>query len=704
MHLRADCQRDNRDRGGLNTPQLTVILWDITADHGIAGATAGITGYYAFSGSDGKINVGSFNPGTYTLVVNLPTGYGKIRWEYPVIIDGVDIVQTFNYEEAQAQPQPTPSGEGGPVENYHGFDIYQRTDTLKFYYFIAGVRSEYFDSIAEARGSILSYIESQTPTQPVTPSPSTTAPAPSDLGWLQGIADWFGNLWKWKNDYDTANLNSFKQVVDSGYSKTAQAASDQSLATKAVAGALGSIGDSIGTAISNKTNEIVQKAIGEALASLQTSLPGAVGNSPEWKVNIENTLNPYANQIVDAVLAECNPSKFAHSPITPEEAKNALNVMEAGIVAVEVGLFIANAALEGATLGQVEAIKELETLVLSKLGLSTIGSAAVTIPITELVLKKAQQYYAHEYTPEIPGYGDLINMRVKEKITQEAFTDTFAYLGFEKKWADLIWDAHFSAPGLNDILTAWRRGEITEERVDELMILVDLDPFYKQIFDTRKYVDPSLSLARFMFETGSINEARVKEIVHRNGFRPDDEESLTNFVVHFQERRYRQRYLTALGTGYARGVVTVDELNKAVLDAGYSQGTADWIVKSSDIRKDIAARGTKATGPKLLAIGDLKKAYVNSIMDENTLRTELQLRDYQTTDIQTLIDVLNLDKEEAVVGKRVIALSPTEMINAYHYGVWTEDQLRTELMVRGLSLDEVNTLIATKKAQWGVSP
>jgi hypothetical protein len=207
-----------------------------------------------------------------------------------------------------------------------------------------------------------------------------------------------------------------------------------------------------------------------------------------------------------------------------------------------------------------------------------------------------------------------------------------------------------------------------------------------------------------MFETGSITAERVAEIVARNGFAPKDQPAIVDFITKFQERRYRQRYLITLSTGYARGVVDLDELGREVKAAGYSQGVADWIVKSSDIRKEIASRGSTATGPKLLALGELKKAYTFNKINADSFTTDLLGRGYQLTDIQLLIEVLDVDKSSIEEGRKVVALSVTEYLNAFRYGVMTEDAVRIELALRGLSTDEVNTLIETKKRQWGVSP
>jgi hypothetical protein len=602
------------------------------------------------------------------------------------------------------------SPNGRLISRFRGVDIFLDLGIDGYLFYFNGNFYGPYSGVDQAMGAIDQllgppFVGPPEPTPPVIqpPTPPTQGTAPAGLSWLQGVFDWFGGVMKWLADTVSTPISGLGSTVGLLASSLGIQLGEQSKAQNGINAGLALVGERVASGLTAKTSEIIQKSLSEALNSIQIAIPGAVGNSPAWKVQIDQVLTPYANDIVGAILAEVSPDKFAHSPITHEEAKSALSLMLGGVVALEIGVFVANAALEAATFGQVEAIKEIEALVLSKLGLSTMANNAVNIPLTELVYKKAQQSYAAEYVPEIPNYSDLINMRVKEKITQPAFVQNLAYLGYSKEWADLIWDAHFQAPGLNDILTAWRRGEITEQRVDELMILVDLDPFYKQVFDTRKYVDPSLSLARFMFETGSINEAQVRDIVHRNGFRPDDTERLTDFVLHFQERRYRQRYITALATGYTRGVVAKDELSKSVIDAGYTQGTADWIVKSADIRKDIASRGTKTAGPKLLALGDLKKAYVANLIDEDNLRTELQMRDYQTADIQTLIEVLNLDKAETVEGRKVVALNVSEMFNAFKYEVWSEDELRTALMVRGLALDEVNTLIETKKRSWGVA-
>jgi len=302
----------------------------------------------------------------------------------------------------------------------------------------------------------------------------------------------------------------------------------------------------------------------------------------------------------------------------------------------------------------------------------------------------------------IPAYSELVNELVKEVIDLDEFTKYMRWYGFDEKWAKRIWDAHFIPPALGDILTAWRRGVIDESRVDELMILVDLDPRFKEIFDTRKYIDPSITLARYMFETGAIDETRVQQIVARQGYTPEDIIPITEFIVRFQERRFRTYYLRSLATGAVYGAFTEDEVRAATTEAGYRVEVADWMLKTADARRATSEARRRRPAPKLLNLGDLKKSYARDVINEDVFRRELLIRNFETGDVDLLVTLMNTDKVTTEAGGRKIALSQTELLNAWRYEEVGEDYVRTELLLRGLTTDEVNILLNTKKKQWGV--
>jgi len=603
---------------------------------------------------------------------------------------------------------------------------------------------------------------------PVVPPTASIPSLPPWLSWLEPVLNYWNSLIESVVNYFAPIFEPLKKIPEG----------------------LSNIGSMLVEGLINSISTAFQKSSQESINTTLKTVKEVTGSTPEWKTELDNTLSPLAQGEIDKTLKALSPETLGKSPLTPEEASKAAAGIGSTVTGLSVALWLAHAAAEAASLGQYEAIKGLDDMVIAKLGLGALGAKAVSIPLDQLVFKRAEQFYAAQFTPEIPSTADLINMVVKEKITLDEFKvqmkyqginaewsqriwdahfippnysqilqalyrgtvkaedlpklrvlvdldpaynnvwdaltevipdvseltnelvkevidlDTYAkymrWHGYGSEWAKRIWDAHFVPPSLGDILTAWRRGKITEEDVDKLMILVDLDPRFKEIFDTRKYVDPSISLARFGFEVGALNADQVHEIVMRNGYLPDDAKWITDFIVRFQERRYRSRYLMALQTGIVHKAVSPDELTKEVVDAGYTKETAEWMIKTAEVRRKIEETKEVVGKPKLLSIPQLKDAYYLDKINQDQLRTELLIRGYEVSDVDILIQLIDHDKVFEIEGKQVVSLSITQMLNAFRYGEMSEDELRTKLQLRGLALDEVDILINTKKKEWGM--
>lgn len=512
--------------------------------------------------------------------------------------------------------------------------------------------------------------------------------------------------------------------------------------------------------------------------------------SPQWQVDLEAQLMALVTPLKDEFLAQATPDMYEESLVDPNKAATNLNLWRAGIVSTGLANFIFHALLEAGSLGQIEALKDFDSLVTSKMGFQGIVNRATMLPFEKGLLMQAEKHYNMKYQAELPNpsqliemvvkevipledfktwmtqqgfnegwsqniwdahfippswgqllqayyreqitreqledlkilvdldprydviwnslieviptYGDIVNMRVKEVISQADFRKYLGWLGYDQVWADRIWDAHFIPPSLGDMLTSWRRGEITESRLDELMILVDLDPRFKEIFDTRKYDDPSVTMGRFMFETGAINESRVKEIILRSGYFPQDADSISDFVIRFQERLWRRRYLVSLARGYELNVRTEAELRDEIEAAHYTEGVADWIVKNADLRREIKSEAKAIEAPKALTLGDFKKAYNTDRISEDEFRTGLLFRGYPQDEVNLLITLETDKKVISEAGGRKETLSQNEWLNAWRYGEATEQEVRTELLLRGMELDNIDKLVNTKKKQWDI--
>lgn len=322
---------------------------------------------------------------------------------------------------------------------------------------------------------------------------------------------------------------------------------------------------------------------------------------------------------------------------------------------------------------------------------------------------------------EVPQIGDLINMRVKEVIDQQTFSNTAKFYGFNELWTTRIWDAHFMPATWTDFLTAMRRrltvniphaeGAATTHTfgadvgkdlsiIKELSKLVDYDERYYDFFQTRIYNDPSPRMSQWAYESGVINEDILREIVHRYGYTPDVETWFGGMLVHFQERAWINRYITTLASAYVSGAINEATLRERITAQGRSSGVADLIVKIGNTRKEMLTSKTELIKPKLLGIGELKKAYLIGKVNESQLMTEFQLRGYQVNEIQIVIDVLNSQLEVSDAGGKKTGLTTSELFEALRYGTLTEDAVRTELMLKGMQLNDINTLISTKLMLW----
>jgi len=448
--------------------------------------------------------------------------------------------------------------------------------------------------------------------------------------------------------------------------------------------------------------DLMSKGTSESInSSLDiTALMGE--GSPDWLVdlraNIDNLTTPLIMELNKAVDVKT----YEESILSPEQASIKLNELRTNLIVPSLALFGIHAGIESASLGQFEWFKEIDSMVISKLGINTIIQKATLLPIEKSILIPAEQHYNYMYTPEIPTYTDLIKMVVKEKITLPEFKMYMRLQGYSADFSQKIWDSHFIAPSLGNLLTSFRRGTITEEQLTELQILVDLDPLYNNIWFDQRYRDPTPRQARWMFEAGAIDEARVKNIVERSGLLPDDVDPFTEYLITFNERQWKRRYILEIARGYRLGKISEDELRTEIFDAYHSKGIADWIVKTEEKALIIGAKEPVLPKIKLLTVADWKKAYIMDKIDKDKLRIELLDLNYEPENIDILIATIDEDKIAKVEGAKVVRLTKAEMLQAFKQEEIDEDDLRIYLFDLGLDMLEVNILINTKKKQWGL--
>jgi len=516
------------------------------------------------------------------------------------------------------------------------------------------------------------------------------------------------------------------------------------------------------------TQNILFKGSDESGATANRLLGELQEGTPDWAKDLRDKLNVWQELYLQPYWDILDVSKYIKPDMTGEQSANTLKDIATLLVDNSTFLFELHTLIESGSLGQFEWVSQLDPMVLSKFGFNSLIQAQALLPYQKGLMVKTEQYYNTQYPYQIPQYTDLINQVVKEVISLDTFVEDMLKLGYDSAQSKRIWDAHFYAPALGNLLTSFRRGTIDEARLTELQILVDLDPRFNEIWHDQWYNDPTTRQARYMFEAGAIDRDRLKSIVVRSGLLPDDVEPFTEYLLTFGEREWKRRYILTVARGYREGKIPEEELRKQIFNVYHSEGVANWIVDTENLTamieakpeveekvkplslgdiKRLVRKGKMSTAdyegrlttmgystediplmleliimerkeeevkysteeiveglpkPKVLSLGDLKKAYLIDKIDEGELSLRLTDMGYDMLDINLLIEVLDDSKVTDEQVEKAVSLSTTQLLTAYRYGELDEDGLTAKLLSKGMELLDIEVLIATKKKQWGV--
>lgn len=436
-----------------------------------------------------------------------------------------------------------------------------------------------------------------------------------------------------------------------------------------------------------------------------------MNNTPETAREQKILIQQYQHEAVEnsntALLNKQLVAGFLPTEKFPSVEAAALKLaeMKDGIVAADIAAWVVAQVAEAASLGQFEGLYQFEGMIASKFSWNAICARANLLPMEKSIIIPAEQHWNSKFTPYIPSTNVLVDLRAHRHVSASDYEAGFALNGFSKYWAEKFWQGHYAPPSFGDALTARRRGVIDEKQLDDFMDLVGFDPEYKDVFDTRKYSDPPVLMARRLFDAHVIDADGVKAIVKRNGYNDADATLIARMTTTWTERTWRNRVLMLKVRQLAYGLIEPQELSDYVISQGYSMLFAAVTLQYAREMQKLLSRPSMAKEKeKLLSLGDLKAAFIRGLVTEDVFRTELLSRGYNLDDIQILLTLMSDRRTVEQAGGKMFALSVVELLNAWRYEVITEDDLRNKLLARGLPLDELETLIKTKTIQWQITP
>jgi hypothetical protein len=282
----------------------------------------------------------------------------------------------------------------------------------------------------------------------------------------------------------------------------------------------------------------------------------------------------------------------------------------------------------------------------------------------------------------LPGPSDLIHMAVhevfnpslRETLTLDAeFPDPFLpwalKLGYSEEWARNFWADHWDLPSPSQGYEMLHRGLIDMPMLTSLIKALDYAPVWRQHLIDIAYNPITRVDLRRLYKNKIITEEEVFNGYKAQGYNDQNARYLTDFTKKFYSPDDKSQLddmadlaVSTFRTAYRRHVITRDEALDRIVEAGYTEDVADFLLAIDDAQ--LALNPTTEAG---IPVRDLTapvflKAYREKLWDRARTQTELEAMGYLPWEADLLLQLEDLanereltDLEETVVKEQYLA-------------------------------------------------
>jgi hypothetical protein len=282
----------------------------------------------------------------------------------------------------------------------------------------------------------------------------------------------------------------------------------------------------------------------------------------------------------------------------------------------------------------------------------------------------------------IPGTTDLVRMAVREvfnpqlrrELTLDAefpapFADWAAKLGISEEWAGNYWAAHWDLPSPSQGYEMLHRGLITDQQLADLLKALDYAPVWRDKLQAISYNPITRVDLRRLYKMGIITEAQVKDGYKALGYNDERAGWLTEFTKRYygpdeggELKEFADLAQSTIRLGYRRHVLSREEALDKLVEAGYSEDVADFLLTLDDVQLGIRPDLDADVDVRELTSSVILTAYRDRIWDRDRVYTELQALGYLPGTAELLLSLEDYklqreltDLEETVVKEEYLA-------------------------------------------------
>lgn len=248
----------------------------------------------------------------------------------------------------------------------------------------------------------------------------------------------------------------------------------------------------------------------------------------------------------------------------------------------------------------------------------------------------------------LPGVQDIIRMAVREAFSPEIvakfgmdsdfppeFGERAERRGLSAENAKNYWRAHWDLPSATQGFEMFHRNVISYDELNTLLRTLDVMPFWRDRLIQMTYSLPTRVDIRRIYNLGIRDRDWVKQQYLKLGYSEDDAEALTEFTTTLATSTDRDLTKADILSLYKKGVLDEATATEYLIEIGYSEDDADYL-----IAKEATA---VAEATRELSLTQIKSLALSGIIDKTEATARMADIGYTAEDIEKLYSLWTLD-------------------------------------------------------------
>jgi len=270
----------------------------------------------------------------------------------------------------------------------------------------------------------------------------------------------------------------------------------------------------------------------------------------------------------------------------------------------------------------------------------------------------------------LPGPSDLIHMAVREvfnpklreELTLDAeFPDAFLpwarKLGYSEEWARNYWADHWDLPSPSQGYEMLHRGEIEMPQLVDLIKALDYAPVWRDKLINIAYNPITRVDLRRLYKNKIITEEEVFKGYKAQGYNDENARYLTDFTKQFYSPDDKSQLddmadlaASTFRTAYRRHVISRDEALDKIVDAGYTEEVADFLLAIDDAQLALNPTTESGVAVRDLTVPIIRTAYAEKFWDRARAQQELEALGYLAWEADLLLQLEDLAQQRELAG------------------------------------------------------